>query len=221
MNQSNVQQQWQDLLARPLDFTSREHLIECFGGELTTEQLQSLQHSPRFQERLLRLVMLHFKLPALNTLPVPDERDMPGLLLASSAFEQLPRMCGAVWHAATLSREIRKEAVTELRRALGNDVYALALASRDLAGAADLLREPAQLIESIDHDGRLCVGAWWRSQSVPLQHWMCLRLPCPGTDETRLPRDIDIVRRMTATFAPSTQSLQDTERSPQAEADTL
>lgn len=221
MSQSPAQQQWQHLLARPLDFIAREHLIECFCGAVTAEQLQSLQHSPRFQERLLRLVMLHFNLPTLNAMPVPDERDLPGLLLASSTFERLPRMCGAVWHAATLSREIRKEAVTELRHALGNDVYALALANRDLAGAADLLREPARLIEAIDHDGRLCVGAWWRSQSLPLQHWMCLRLPGPGTDETRLPRDIDIVRRMTATFSPSTQPHQDAERSPQAEADTL
>jgi hypothetical protein len=196
-------QRWQELLARPLEFVAPERLSDCFVEGLPDEQLQALRDLPRFEERLLRVLMTHFHLTPLGRVATPEAQDLPILLLSPEAFARLPRLCGAIWHGATLSREIRSEVVTELRRLLGNDVFALALAHRQLAGAADLLREPSELLEAIERDGAVCVSAWLQSLPDALQGWLRLRLPvAPGEGGARLPRDIDIVRSIAAVLSP-------------------
>src|SRR5471030_802608 len=132
-------QRWQELLAQPLEFVAPERLTECFVEGVPDEQIQALRTLPRFEERLLRVLMTHFHLTPLGRVATPEAQDLPILLL---------------------SPEIRSEVVTELRRLLGNDVFALALAHRQLAGAADLLREPSELLEAIERDGAICVSAW-------------------------------------------------------------
>jgi hypothetical protein len=110
----------------------------------------------------------------------------------------LPRLCGAIWHASTLSREIRREVVNELREGLGQEAFALALANRQLGGAADLLREPAELIDAIDRDGLTCVAAWLQAQPAELQGWLPLRFVAPKGYSGRLPRDLEIVQTVAA-----------------------
>jgi hypothetical protein len=194
-------QQWQELLEQPLAFVDRQRLAACFPAEVAAERIHALRKEPRFQPRLLELLQAHFQLQPLAQAPMPADEDLPVLLMTPEAFRRLPRLCGAIWHAATLSREIRSEVVNQLRAALGNEVFALALAHRSLAGAADLLRQPDELLAAIDHDGALCVSAWLQAQPPLLRDWLRLRLSDPGVHDPRTPVDIRIVRSLAATLA--------------------
>ncbi|MGV6397316.1 type III secretion protein [Pseudomonas caspiana] len=195
---SSQQQAWQSLLDQPLSFIGAEHLKACFPANVSPQQLAALRQQERFQERLLRLLMSHFGLQALELSAQPDPLDLPVLLLPAQTFQELPRLCGAVWHASTLSREIRGDVVSELRRLLGNEVFALALAHRGAGGAADLLRQPAELLEVIDRDGAACVSAWLRAQPAELRQWLSLRFDDPQVHDLQIPGALDIVRRVAA-----------------------
>lgn len=195
---SSQQQAWQSLLDQPLSFIGAEHLTACFPANVSPQQLAALRQQERFQERLLRLLMSHFGLQALELSAQPDPLDLPVLLLPAQTFQELPRLCGAVWHASTLSREIRGDVVSELRRMLGNEVFALALAHRGAGGAADLLRQPAELLEVIDRDGAACVSAWLRAQPAELRQWLSLRFDDPQVHDLQIPGALDIVRSVAA-----------------------
>ena len=168
-------ERWQGLIAQPLQFVREQSLGECFGEGLPAEVLQALHGQPRFRSRLEQLLASHYQLAPLAHLVTPPAADLPVLLLSPAQFERLPRLCGAIWHASTLSREIRREVVNELREGLGQEAFALALANRQLGGAADLLREPAEL-----------------------QGWLPLRFVAPKGYSGRLPRDLEIVQTVAA-----------------------
>ncbi|OCR23193.1 type III secretion protein [Pseudomonas syringae] len=204
------QEQWRELLEQPLDFVRAEHLAACFPEALSVEQLGAFRDAPRFQKRSLRLLMSHFDLQPLAAASDPDVLDLPVLLLAPDTFKRLPRLCGAIWHGATLSREIRSDVVSQLRQLLGNDVFSLALANRPLAGAADLLRQPAELLQAIDRDGAACVSAWLQALSPALRGWLRLRFDDPTVQDGQDgngPLDVKIIRRAAATLAEPVEEL--------------
>ncbi|MGU9803615.1 type III secretion protein [Pseudomonas sp. FP1154] len=166
--------QWQNLLEQPLDFVGTQPLAACFP-ETSGSALSELRKQPRFQARLIRLLLSRHELQAPGSLPLPDVDDLPVLMLPPEAFKRLPRLCGAILHSTTLSREIRGDVVNQLRYLLGSDVFALALANRALGSGADLLRQPVELLEAIDHDGARCITAWLSAQPAPLRPWLRLR----------------------------------------------
>ncbi|KJZ64571.1 hypothetical protein [Pseudomonas fluorescens] len=193
---SELHAHWHKLIAQPLAFVSAREVQACLSASAPCAQIQQLLQLPRFSQRLLHLLMQRQQLAPLDSLSISDECDLTVLLLTPERFAQLPRLCGAVWHGAALSREIRSDVVTQLRGALGDDVYAHALAHRHLAGAANLLREPAQLIEAIDLDGAACVNDWLHTQTPALQGWLSLRLPRFTEERARLPTGARVVREL-------------------------
>jgi hypothetical protein len=197
---SDLSGQWQALIAEPLQFVAQESIAGCFYPPVPISQVQQLLSKPRFAGRLLQLLMCRRGLSPLAALPTPQQQDLTVLGLAPQTFARLPRLCGAVWHGATLRREIRSEVVMQLRQALGAPAYAQVLARRHLAGAADLLREPAALIEAIDRDGLACVNGWLLAQPPALQDWLRLRLPALAEQMQQLPKGADITREMAATL---------------------
>jgi hypothetical protein len=166
---------WQTLSENPLSFVRRQALIDSLERPVDEPQLDALLNAPRFQARLEARLLAHFRLQPLSSLPAPDAADLNLLLLSDAQLARLPRLCGAVWHAATLCREIRAEVVNDYRQTLGAEAMNLALSLRHLAGAADLLRTPAGLVQAIDRDGSACVGAWLSAQPEPLRQWLGLR----------------------------------------------
>lgn len=169
---------WQTLCADPLGFVHRQALLDCLGDGPEPLREHVLAQS-RFRQRLLARLMQHYGLQPLAQLPTPEEGALAVLRLAPGAFARLPRLCGAIWHGATLAREVRGPVLQQLREQLGSGIYEQALAARALAGAADLLREPAALVAAIDQDGAACVSAWLHSQPDALRAWLLLRLPLP------------------------------------------
>lgn len=188
--------QWQALLAEPLGFLDRRHLVACFADEVAPTQVQALLDAPRFHGRLLTLLLSTYRLPAPEQLPEPLAQDLPVLLLSPEAFARLPRLCGAIWHGAALGREIRREGVERLRQRLGTEVFSLALAYRQWSGALDLLRQPDDLLAAIEADGARCVQAWLHSQPQPLREWLLLRLPQPEVEASSATVDPGLVRRV-------------------------
>lgn len=194
-------ERWQGLIAEPLQFVRGPSLGACFADDLPDEVLHAMQAQPRFRQRLEQLLVSHYQLAPLEQLVSPLAADLPVLLLSDAQFARLPRLCGAIWHASTLSREIRREVVNELRSGLGADVFSQALALRQLGGAADLLRDPAELIEAIDRDGQGCVAAWLHAQHADFQGWLRLRFAFPQGHSARLPRDLEVVQAAAACLA--------------------
>lgn len=194
-------ERWQGLIAEPLQFVRGPSLGACFADDLPDEVLHAMQAQPRFRQRLEQLLVSHYQLAPLEQLVSPLAADLPVLLLSDAQFARLPRLCGAIWHASTLSREIRREVVNELRAGLGADVFSQALALRQLGGAADLLRDPAELIEAIDRDGQGCVAAWLHAQHADFQGWLRLRFAFPQGHSARLPRDLEVVQAAAACLA--------------------
>ncbi|MBT1261896.1 type III secretion protein [Pseudomonas pergaminensis] len=191
-------ERWQGLVAEPLQFVRGASLGGCFADELPEAVLQAMQGQPRFRQRLEQLLVSHYQLAPMDQLIPPVAADLPVLLLSPAQFARLPRQCGAIWHASTLSREIRREVVNELREGLGAEVFVAALALRQLGGAADLLRDPAELVEAIDRDGQGCVAAWLHAQHADWQGWLRLRFAFPQGDGARVPRDLEIVQAAAA-----------------------
>lgn len=191
-------ERWQGLVAEPLQFVRGASLGGCFADELPEAVLQAMQGQPRFRQRLEQLLVSHYQLAPMDQLIPPVAADLPVLLLSPAQFARLPRQCGAIWHASTLSREIRREVVNELREGLGAEVFVAALALRQLGGAADLLRDPAELVEAIDRDGQGCVAAWLNAQHADWQGWLRLRFAFPQGHGARVPRDLEIVQAAAA-----------------------
>ncbi|MGY1949918.1 type III secretion protein [Pseudomonas pergaminensis] len=191
-------ERWQGLVAEPLQFVRGASLGGCFADELPEAVLQAMQGQPRFRQRLEQLLVSHYQLAPMDQLIPPVAADLPVLLLSPVQFARLPRQCGAIWHASTLSREIRREVVNELREGLGAEVFVAALALRQLGGAADLLRDPAELVEAIDRDGQGCVAAWLHAQHADWQGWLRLRFAFPQGHGARVPRDLEIVQAAAA-----------------------
>lgn len=191
-------ERWQGLIADPLQFVGGSSLGACFADDLPEPVLQAMQERPRFRQRLEQLLVSHYQLAPLEQLVKPLAGDLPVLLLSPAQFARLPRLCGAIWHASTLSREIRRDVVNELREGLGAEVFSQALALRQLGGAADLLREPAELVEAIDRDGLGCVAAWLHAQQADWQGWLRLRFDFPQGHSARVPRDLEIVQAAAA-----------------------
>lgn len=201
---SAQRQAWQGMIEQPLAFVADRCVRECLPAELEDRHYRALRNAPRFNARLLQCLTGHFDVNTTALQTPPQDEDLPILLLSAEQFQRLPRLCGAIWHSATLSREIRSQAVNQLRGALGNDVFAQALAHRALAGAADLLRQPADLVQAIDRDGAACVLAWLQQQPAGLAAWLRLRLDVPLGDEAAATAAATshshIVRRAAATF---------------------
>ncbi|WP_296180669.1 type III secretion protein [Pseudomonas sp. UBA1879] len=201
-SQPEVQHEvWQALLDQPLSFVRPQALRDCLPDALSDQQYANLRNTPRFQGRLAQVLTARFNLPTLARTPPPQAADLPVLLLSPAAFQALPRLCGAIWHSATLSRDIRSDVVNTLRSLLSDEVFTTALAHRVAAGAADLLRQPADLVQAIDRDGALCVAAWWQQLPAELQIWLRLRLELPSFEGAPIGAGVDIVRRAASAMA--------------------
>lgn len=209
---------WQALTAQPLRFVDRQSLCDCFDQVLSERAIGEMIESARFSERLLELLMAHFQLMPLASLAPASDDDLPVMLLPPATFDRLSRLCGAVWHAQALSREVRGAVVSEWRERLSPEVFNLALQHRDWGGAANLLRSPAELLTAVERDGQSCVADWIAAQPTPLQKWLRLRLAArPAADpvgagsarqeaaspEALVLQRINLVRRLAAVLQAS------------------
>nr|WP_314576621.1 type III secretion protein [uncultured Pseudomonas sp.] len=195
-------QAWQTLIERPLDFVDPQYLRHGWPQTLSEQQHAAINAAARFVQRRIDLLLSGFNLQPLAQVPRPAEQDLQALLLEPDAFAQLPRRCGAIWHAATLSREIRSDVVNTLRDMLGSDVFALALARKSLAGAVDLLRRPIDLVRAIDRDGASLVAAWLDLQPSSLRPWLGMRFSLSAGEGPAIKGDLvlEVVRCAAASF---------------------
>jgi hypothetical protein len=170
---------WLALSAEPLAFVRPQVLTACLAAAPAQWHSQLLA-LPRFRDRLIEHVHATHGLQPLASLAPPSASALAVAQLAPERFAQLSRLCGAIWHSATLAREVRAEVQQRLRQQLGDNLYALALAHRPLGGAADLLRDPDALVLSIDQDGAACLSQWAATLPQALRAWLALRITLPA-----------------------------------------
>lgn len=173
---------WQALSAAPLAFVRPAVVERCLEG-CPIPWRDLLMTHPRFGQRVEAMLMDAHGLRPLTQLPAPDETTLKVLRLPPPRLAELGRLCGAIWHATTLAREVRGEVQRHLREHLGPGIYEQALALRDLAGAPDLLRDPDALLDAIVQDGAACLAQWLAQQPAPLRAWLALRLELPAAGE--------------------------------------
>lgn len=183
---------WETLSAAPLAFVRPTVIQHCLQA-CAQPWRETLAGHPRFRQRVEALLMDAHGLLPLSQLPLPDEDTLVVLRLARARLAYLGRFCGAIWHSSTLAREVRGDAQRYLREHLGASLYTQALARRELAGAPDLLREPAALMEAIDQDGVGCLAAWMAQRPAPLRAWLALRLDIPDAAMSAAVPDTNLV----------------------------
>lgn len=172
-----VHEVWQALAAEPLRFVDPVAVRACLDDAVSVADTRALIDLLRFQPRLLaRLHGVHGLAPLTKVLP-NDSPDLDVVLLDARQLASLPLVCGALWHALALSREIRRDAVQQLRHQLGDEVFAFAISKRDKTVATDCLLEGERLRAAIEYDGQVCTKAWLHTRPEPLRRWLTLRWP--------------------------------------------
>lgn len=172
-----AQDAWPALAAAPLEFVAPAALAAALDGALAEPEVAELLALPRFRARLLALLQEFHGLAPLAEVLAEGAPELEIILLAPQDLARLPQVCGALWHALALSREIRREAVQQLRQQLGAEVFDFAVSQRERSAATDYLLEGERLRAAIEHDGQACVVAWLQTRPEPLRRWLALRWP--------------------------------------------
>ena len=191
-----VHADWQTLAAEPLRFVAPAAVRACLDDGLSETDARALLDLPRFQPRLLaRLHEVHGLAPLPEVLP-DGSLDLDIVLLDARQLASLPLICGALWHALALSREIRRDAVQQLRHQLGDEVFSFAIGQRDRTVASDCLLEGERLRAAIEYDGQACTRAWLQTLPEPLRRWLALRWPAwIGSSEEQPAARLDCLYR--------------------------
>lgn len=170
-------QSLQELVANPLRFIARGAVDACLDGALADAELERLLDLVRFRQRLVERLQRCHGLVSFDVAQPADPQDLQLLALDEPRLASLPVLCGALWHAVALAREIRRDAVQYLRQQLGAETFACAVSHRDQAAAVDCLLEGERLVTAIHHDGQVCLGTWLHTRPPPLRAWLKLRWP--------------------------------------------
>lgn len=162
------------------------HVAALLDGAIDEDVAGRLGRSPRLAERLSGLLGRRHDLADIDAPADPADRAIA--LAATDEIEALCRRAGAVCWADPIAREIRASEVAALRQALGDDVYASALANREEALSPAALGMSAQEAASLGRDkivaatreaGRRCFAAWLAIQPQGVADRVRLKL-APG-----------------------------------------
>lgn len=169
---------------RPAFLDSPAHCIaprwlrDCLGDIADDATMDALAGHPRFQRRLMQLLIRRHDLPPPGSLPAPGESDLTLLRLPSDAGDTLVHYCGMICHAMAFVREIRAPRVVALKERFGEAAFAAALASRELAISGATFADDDALAHAVHRDGSACFAAWLSSQPAELIAWLRLGLAC-------------------------------------------
>jgi hypothetical protein len=166
---------WDAFVENPAVHADASQLAACFGGAIAVQGCQFMLETPRLARRLSALLSSHFGLAPLGD-DVADE-DRRIALAPRREIEALAMRAGAICWSGSLAGAIGKEKVSAIHHQIGEELFAFALANRDLAPPPRPL-EPVETIAARMHDdGWRCIAAWCDAVSEPLSAWMKLKVP--------------------------------------------
>lgn len=168
--------QWQLFRTQPAAFAHATHVMRAFDGAISEEVALKLAAEERFRSRLSSLLTEIYVLSD----DVGDEAlSGPGRRLALASSAELAvsvRRFGAVYWARAIAGTIESAAVVALKQTLGDDVYAAALANRDLAGGERALPAWKDLDDAVTSAGLCCLSAWCARQPAGVAQRIRLKL---------------------------------------------
>lgn len=170
----HVEPEWQLFRMQPAAFAHPSHVVRAFDGLISEEIASTLVAEERFCGRLSTLLT---ELHALSDDAVPS---VAARRLASASSAELlafVRRFGAVYWARAIAGTIESAAVVALKQTLGEEVYAAALAHRDLAGGERALPPWKDLDGAVMSAGLRCLAAWCAREGAGLTQRVRLRLP--------------------------------------------
>jgi hypothetical protein len=114
--------------------------------------------------------------------PIPA----PAEFLAGPAHPQdVARLAGAIWHAASLRLVVTGKAAAELVATIGENAFAFGLRHAAASVTPAQAIGPSELAHAIDGDGLACLGAWLAGEPKPRRDAVLLRLPPEETERAR------------------------------------
>jgi hypothetical protein len=166
---------WNAFVENPAVHADASQLAACFGGAIAVQGCQFMLETPRLARRLSALLSSHFGLAPLGD-DVADE-DRRIALAPKREIEAMATRAGAICWSGSLAGVIGKEKVSAIHRQIGEELFAFALANRDLAAPPRAL-EPLETIAARMHDdGWRCMAAWCETVSEPVSARMKLKVP--------------------------------------------
>ena len=155
---------WATLMRQPAAYVDLARLDACFNNKVGMALCGRLRGAGRLQERLSATITEHYALPAPVAPEALSEADRAIALLGAEELADLVSRAGAIFWANAIANVVLAADVRWLHEQLGEELCALALANRNLAGPAPPL-EPLDGVEArIREDGERCLAAWCRAQ---------------------------------------------------------
>jgi hypothetical protein len=155
---------WATFMRQPAAYIDLARLGACFNNKVGMALCERLRGAGRLQERLSAAITEHYALAE----PIAPEKLSPAdqaiALLGVEELADLVRRAGAIFRANAIANVVLAADVRWLHERLGEELCALALANRNLAGPAPAL-EPLESVDvRIREDGERCLAAWCRAQ---------------------------------------------------------
>jgi hypothetical protein len=166
--------QWATFRSQPAAYAHPRWIARAFADVIDEGTAAKLRQDKRFWERLSVVLRETYTLSdSTDALSEPARR----LILGSSAdLAAWVRRFGAVYWARAIAGVIESKAVVALKEMLGDDIYAAALAHRELAGPDRVLPDAEQLDAAITSAGLRCLAAWCSSQPAWIGQRLRLKL---------------------------------------------
>jgi hypothetical protein len=157
-------------------------LVHAFGGLITDRVASELAKDDRFRDRLSMLLTETYALPADDGSGELSEAGKRLAVASGTDLMIMARRFGAVYWARAIAGVIQSSAVVTLKQSLGDDIYAAALAHRDLAGPDRVLPEHEAIETATTAAGLRCIAAWCSGQPA----WVAQRIRLKFPDGTEL-----------------------------------
>jgi hypothetical protein len=176
------EQQATTFRSQPAAYAHPRRVVHAFGGLITERVASQLVEDERFRDRLSMLLAETYALPANDDAGPLSEAGKRLAAASGSDLMILARQFGAVYWARAIAGVIQSSAVVSLKQALGDEIYATALAHRDLAGPDRVLPEHEAIETATTAAGLRCIAAWCNAQPI----WVAQRIRLKFPDGTEL-----------------------------------
>ncbi|RZS77396.1 hypothetical protein EV217_4758 [Phyllobacterium myrsinacearum] len=184
---------WNTYFNNTARFIHPDRLSASFAGVLLPEGIELLRNAQRIGHNTRRLMREHFRLSALPVEPRLEACDLQLLLMPPEDVADFELRCGAMFLANSLAQIVQSAAAHQLKDALGQDLYALALANRHLAIAGEPVSDPDTLLAAMQRDGQACISTWRESMPDYVNDWFGLKYP--GDDTIAPAHSGDLAKR--------------------------
>ncbi len=168
-------QDWDAFVTNPAAYVDAGRLAACIDDAIAGPGCQLMLDTPRLARRLSALLASQFGLAPLSEDLANEDRRIA--LAPKGDIEDMVMHTGAICWSGALAGAIGKEKVSAIHHQIGEDLFAFALANRDIAAPSRSLEPLETLAARMRDDGWRCMAAWCRAMPEPVSAWMKVKVP--------------------------------------------